>query len=325
MGSGRSSQRGFTLIEIMVALIILAGLSVLIGQSVRTGLSSKAKIQLQIQEESALRDALKLIASDIETAFHHRDFTVVTYNKILELRKKQAAEKTQQGVQQPGSGAGTSTGTGTPQDPPKGQASGAQQGAQAGVQQADPLASATPMPTPVQLTGFVGTSNSLVFTASNHVRRYLNASESDLAKIVYSLRSCKSEGKPGKGPTVSSCLVRSELTNLDSDFNLSTLEKDDSSVVLVQNVTSFKLRYIAAGQTDFVDEWDSTAKSTVGKFPDAVEVSLAIQDKENPKSRVQSAVILAPLRFANNEDPDENKADDGVKTGTTQKPAETKK
>ncbi|MBL7689855.1 MAG: prepilin-type N-terminal cleavage/methylation domain-containing protein, partial [Bdellovibrionaceae bacterium] len=53
----QSSEHGFTLIEIMVALVILAGLSVMIAQSIKTGLQSKAKIQLQIEEESALRDA----------------------------------------------------------------------------------------------------------------------------------------------------------------------------------------------------------------------------------------------------------------------------
>ena len=318
------NQRGFTLIEIMVALLILAGLSVLIGQSVRSGLASKIKVQQQIEEESTLRDALRLIANDVEASFHHRDFTVSTYNKILELRKKQAAANKQQPNGQSGQPAGA---TPAPGNPPPGQAAGAQAGAQqAGVQKADPLALATPMQTPAQLTGFSGKGDSLVVTVRNHVRRYLDAQESDLAKVTYALRTCKSEGRTNKGPGSSSCLVRSESTVLDSNFNIGSIDKSESEVVLVQNVTEFKLKYIAAGQTEFVDTWDSNASATNGKFPDAVEITLAIHDTANPKSKPQAATILAPVRFANNEDPEENKsASDGAKAGETQKPADTKK
>ncbi|MBK7890970.1 MAG: prepilin-type N-terminal cleavage/methylation domain-containing protein [Bdellovibrionales bacterium] len=166
-----SSEHGFTLIEIMVALVILAGLSVMIAQSIKTGLQSKAKIQLQIEEESALRDAMRLIAGDIASAFHHRDFTVSTYNQILELRKKSAAEKKTE-TTAPADGATPPTGGAAPADGSKSDQA----------QAPDPLASATPMPTPRQLTGFVGTGDGLLFTVKNHVRRFMDAQESDQAK-----------------------------------------------------------------------------------------------------------------------------------------------
>ena len=299
-----SSEHGFTLIEIMVALVILAGLSVMIAQSIKTGLQNKAKIQLQIEEESALRDAMHLIAGDIASAFHHRDFTVSTYNQILELRKKSAAEKKTE-TTAPAGGAAPPADGAAPADGSKSDQS----------QTPDPLASATPMPTPRQLTGFVGTSDGLLFTVKNHVRRFMDAPESDQAKISYSLQNCRSEGKR---QSQSRCLVRAEKTVLDTEFKIDSLARDENSVALIQNVTTFKLRYIEAGQTDFVDEWDSTKSDKKGNFPDAVEVTLAIHDQNNPKSKPYAMTMLAPLRFTNNIDPSENKSN--TEAGTLGKP-----
>lgn len=299
-----SSEHGFTLIEIMVALVILAGLSVMIAQSIKTGLQSKAKIQLQIEEESALRDAMRLIAGDIASAFHHRDFTVSTYNQILELRKKSAAEKKTE-TTAPADGATPPTVGAAPADGSKSDQA----------QAPDPLASATPMPTPRQLTGFVGTGDGLLFTVKNHVRRFMDAQESDQAKISYSLQNCRSEGKR---QSQSRCLVRTEKTVLDTEFKIDSLSRDENSVALLQNVTTFKLRYIEAGQTDFVDEWDSTKSDKKGNFPDAVEVTLAVHDQNNPKSKSYAMTMLAPIRFTNNIDPSENKSN--TEAGTLGKP-----
>ncbi len=299
------SERGFTLVEVMVALVILAGLSVMIAQSIKTGLQSKAKIQLQIEEESALRDAMRLLAGDIASAFHHRDFTISTYNQILELRKKNAADKKAAAGAPP-----------VPPPPPAPPAPPAPDGSTSDqAQTPDPLATATPIPEPLQLTGFVGSSDGLLFTVKNHVRRFLDAQESDQAKISYSLGSCRSEGKR-QGQ--SRCLVRTEKTTLDSDFKIDSLAHEENSVALLQNVTNFKLRYVEAGKKDFVDDWDSTKSDKKGNFPDAVEVTLAIHDQNNPKSKPYTMTMLAPLRFTNNADPSDDKAN--ADAGTIGKP-----
>jgi len=286
-----NSQQGFTLIEVMVALLILAGLSVLMAQSVRSGLQNRQKVQKQIAEESIIRDAMRLIASDIGAAFHHRDYTVATYNKILELRKKKAAS----------TAAPAPPVAGAPPPPPATPA------------QPDPLASATPLPPPQQLTAFVGNGEQLTFTARNHVRRFLDAKESDQATIFYFLRSCRS-GENNK--YYSSCLVRLERTEPTNEFPLSPADEDNSQAqVLVPYVTEFKLRYIAAGMSDYTDTWDSRTESsnpaTRGNFPDAVEVTLTIQNKEDGNSKVKSLTWLAPVRHSNNPD-DSDKAASGT-------------
>lgn len=288
-----NSEQGFTLIEVMVALLILAGLSVLMAQSVRSGLQNRQKVQRQIAEESIVRDAMRLIASDIGAAFHHRDYTVATYNKILELRKKKVSP----------SATPAPTVAGAAPPPPATPA------------QPDPLAKATPLPSPQQLTAFVGNGEQLTFTARNHVRRFLDAKESDQATIFYFLKSCRS-GENNK--YYSSCLVRLERTEPTNEFPLSPADEDDSQAqVLVPYVTEFKLRYIAAGMSDYTDTWDSRSESTNsvtrGNFPDAVEVTLAVHNKEDANSKLKSLTWLAPVRHSNN--PDES---DKAASGTPQ-------
>lgn len=286
-------ESGFTLIEIMVALLILAGLSVLMAQSVRSGLQSRQKVQRQIAEESRIRDAMRLIVSDVGAAFHHRDYTVAAYNKVLELRKKKAASPVTPGTTPtPQPVAGAPTPTPTPQAAP------------------DPLASATPMPTPAQLTAFVGSAQQMTFTSKNHVRRFVDAPESDQATIFYFLSSCRS-GENNK--YLSTCLTRAERVEPSDDFPLGSTGSDDiQTQVLVPFVTDFQLRYIAAGMTDFRESWDSRSESTDpltrGQFPDAVEISLTLHNKEDKNSKPQSLTWLAPIRNSNNPDESDKEA-----------------
>lgn len=296
------NENGFTLIEIMVALLIMAGLSLIMAQSVKTGLDSRKKIQLQLSEESLIRDAMRLIVSDIASAFHHRDTTVAIYNKVLELRKKKALSPQAPGTVNSGDGspAGGSFAPGTvssgappPTTPPA----------------PDPLAAATPLPIPNQLTGFVGSGNEMTFSVKNHVRRFVDARESDQARISYFLRNCRQNQKGGS----SQCLHRMETTNPTDEFPLAPSDEDDArGVVLVHNVTEFRLRYIVTGMDEFVDRWDSLPKGsnqeTRNRFPDAVEVTLAIHDTNNPASKPRRLSWLAPVRNSNNLDEAEKAA-----------------
>lgn len=301
LAHGLRNNRGFTLIEIMVALLILAGLSVLMAQSVRSGLQSRQKVQRQIAEESRLRDAMRLLVSDLGAAFHHRDYTVAAYNKVLELRKKKAAE-----AAKPKTGSDTDDGG---KKGPSGEDEKKDQ-TNAGEIKPDPLASVRPMPTPVQLTAFVGNSQQMTFTSRNHVRRYVDAPESDQATIFYYLGSCRS-GENNK--YLSTCLNRAERVEPSKDFPLGATGDDEiQTQVLVPFVTDFKLRYIAVGMSDFTESWDSRPESTDpvtrGNFPDAVEISLTLHNKEDKNSKPQSLTWLAPIRNSNNPDESDKEA-----------------
>ena len=67
------SNSGFTLIEVMLVLVILAGLTVLSSQTMQQAIRNKIKLQNQLDEVSQVRDALKIMEKDINLAFHYRD------------------------------------------------------------------------------------------------------------------------------------------------------------------------------------------------------------------------------------------------------------
>lgn len=64
---------GFTLLEVMLAVAILAVISALTAASIQRSLRVKVKIQGDIDSESKVRNALRLIERDINLAFHYRN------------------------------------------------------------------------------------------------------------------------------------------------------------------------------------------------------------------------------------------------------------
>ncbi|MBX3040348.1 MAG: prepilin-type N-terminal cleavage/methylation domain-containing protein [Bdellovibrionaceae bacterium] len=80
----KNSRAGFTLIEILIAVTILATISMLAARSIQQGIGAKVKIQSQIDDISRLRDALRLMERDINLAYHHMDFE----RDLNELLKK---------------------------------------------------------------------------------------------------------------------------------------------------------------------------------------------------------------------------------------------
>jgi prepilin-type N-terminal cleavage/methylation domain-containing protein len=71
--STTAAAAGFTLIEIMVALSILAVMTVLTAGAIQNAIRSRAKTTGLIARESAVRDALRVIERDVNCAFHYRD------------------------------------------------------------------------------------------------------------------------------------------------------------------------------------------------------------------------------------------------------------
>ena len=73
--------------------------------------------------------------------------------------------------------------------------------------------------------------------------------------------------------------------------------------MLVENVEELKFRFLGPEREDFVDTW-KTGKNgdelTKDKFPYAVEITLTIHDKNNPKDRAETQTTLVSLNFENN-------------------------
>ncbi|MBK9322752.1 MAG: prepilin-type N-terminal cleavage/methylation domain-containing protein [Bdellovibrionaceae bacterium] len=267
-----SDQKGFTLIEVLITVAILGMMTILATQSIQQAIKSKVKIQDQIDDVSRMRDALRLIESDVNQAFHYRDVE----KEISDLLKKKSAPANQQ---LPNQDAFT-----PPPEAPR----------------VDPT------------THFMGSNERMDFVTMNNARMVRNMKQADFIEIGYSSKSCKSlTGEMGS----SQCLWRRSTTWVDEDVT-----KGGDEVVLLENVSEFKLRFIGKGKDDWVTDWRSDTGGdavTRNNFPSAVEVSLTVERKDPKTSKIKkySMQIVAQIRFPNNEEAKDANANSGsIKT-----------
>jgi prepilin-type N-terminal cleavage/methylation domain-containing protein len=68
-----NSSKGFTLIEVMISVVIMAVLSLLTYQAIRTASQNRGKVQELLRNEAKLGDALRVLEHDVSRAFHYRN------------------------------------------------------------------------------------------------------------------------------------------------------------------------------------------------------------------------------------------------------------
>lgn len=282
-----SNSRGFTLIEVLVAVAILAGLSYYTAQSIQKAVQSKVKIQGDIERTSNLRGAMRIIERDINRAFNYRDPNIELYNKAGKERERRAQQP--KDPAQPGE---TETGTADPSNPdPAGGAANP----------TEPKEPFKPKPL-VILTHFEGDGESLHFTSLNHFRTQQDAKESNQMEVGYFLRSCRNRVDPSQS---SQCLFRRTSPILDDDV---TQSDQDEEIALLENVTRFELRYLGYQENaDWQSSWSSKEAPddiTKDHFPLAVEVTLETR-KGGEKSKPTAMTIVAEIRNPNNPIPEQ--------------------
>ena len=250
------STKGFTLIEVILAVTILSTLSVLSTQTISRALKARTKIQAEVDDLSALRDSMRMIKTDINMAYHHRDFE----KEILDLAAKSSGPLK---AGQPSSSQSTPTPRQTKRQDPA--------------------------------TDFIGTDNEINFVTMNGARTVSNVVQADFIEVGYSLKSCNNL----TSKKASQCLYRRTQSLIDDD-----IKTGGNEIVMLEGVSEFKLRYIGETKQDWVTQWNSTPSSsdagTRGLFPDAVEVSLAIDRVFEKKPRSYSMQFVIPIHFPNN-------------------------
>ncbi|NJM10487.1 MAG: prepilin-type N-terminal cleavage/methylation domain-containing protein, partial [Bdellovibrionaceae bacterium] len=85
-------NRGFTLLEVIIAMMIMAFLSLFTVEAIQKALKTKTKVQKEIDKNSTLRDALRIMERDINMAFNYRDINLELHNQTQAMRKKKSAE-----------------------------------------------------------------------------------------------------------------------------------------------------------------------------------------------------------------------------------------
>lgn len=258
------NNKGFTMIELMITVAILATLTVLTAQSITQAIKAKGKLQDQIDDVSRMRDAMRLVERDINLAYHYRD---------LEKEMEQILKKKNS----------TNGGNNPPVDPSVIPDPNQDPNNRREVPRRDPA------------THFVGNGESLNLVTMNNARTTRNTAQADFLEVGYSVKDCKNLRNDSAS---SKCLWRRSTPYVDLDVT-----KGGDEVVLLENVSEFKLRYMGKGKQDWVTDWRTDAQgdgATKGKFPQAVEVSLTVEKKEKGKSKKYSMQAIVPIHFPNN-------------------------
>jgi general secretion pathway protein J len=149
-----ASKKGFTLLEVIIAVTILAIISTFTAMSIQRSSRFKTKIEEDLSEYAAARDTLVIMTRDINQAFHWIDIGE-------EIKKKLTADAQAAGKPPPFP-------TPNPQNNNN-----------------------SNIPTE-KLTSFVGSPDSLYMTTLSHQRTVAETPESEQAKIGYFIKSVKS-------------------------------------------------------------------------------------------------------------------------------------
>lgn len=254
------------------------------NQFIQNGLRAKVKIHDKVEQMSMVRDALRVMARDINLAYHFRD---IESEYKQQVQKNAQSALGPQGTPQPGQPP--------PTTPPPNPATTANQ--QSAIANAINTWTRPDPDRKDPTTQFVGSSDELHFITMNSSRLTEDVPQADFVKVSYYLGSCK---KPGSTDTSGKCLLRSSDPLVEGDVT-----KHGPATILVENITELKLRYIGPNKEDWVSDWNSQAGDggTKDNFPDAVEISLTMEKKEGQKKNKVSMQIIAPVRYANNPPP----------------------
>ena len=84
-----SSQKGLTLVEVIVSLLIFGFIGIFIVQNVQNSVKAHKNFKPKMDKDFKLRSVFLLLKRDLNQAFHFKDFYKKEYNEaILEFRKK---------------------------------------------------------------------------------------------------------------------------------------------------------------------------------------------------------------------------------------------
>jgi prepilin-type N-terminal cleavage/methylation domain-containing protein len=273
---------GFTLLEVIIAMMIMAFMSLFTVQAIQQALKTKAKVQREIDKSATLRDALRIMERDINMAFNYRDASIELYNQAqLERRKRMKTPQNQQQQQQ--------------QDPSKQTQPPAQPQQNQPQLTEEQINERTKLKVDKIYTQFIGEPTSLDFTTLSNVRMTEDSKVSSQAEIGYHLKPCRRRSTQGQS---SQCLWRRVSNVIHEDIT-----KSGEETVLLENVSDFKLRYLGVGhEEEWLDSWITTERGTEqskGNFPYAVEVTIALKDPDTKDKELRMTMVAA-IRNPNN-------------------------
>lgn len=258
---------GFTLIEVMIAIVLLVMISMSIYQATTQTFKYRAKIITEGDFYSGVRLAMGLMDRDVAALF-----SPVTLNPNQPKTGTEGAPETvadQRTIGRPPNTRNTET---DPNAALKAQQLEDLMRSELG-QVTDFWLGATDL-TAIRPSRFVGTADRLQFISSSHQRVYKDFRESEYAKIIYEIRD---DPNPDKFENTK-ILVKVENPNAFDEVE----KKDTGAKIypLLPGIKSFKFRYYRrerdAQTGTWETVWDTSKNQTQGIYPDLIELTLEV-------------------------------------------------
>lgn len=284
----KSNINGFTLIEILISLAILAVIALATTQAVQQSLKQKKQIQEKLDDGSRVRDALRLMEKDMAMAFHYRDTEKEVFEKMARLDPS-ILDSNNPASAQVSAPINPNEPPLNPNEPrPSGTSPAFDSNKFENKWRRDNPFRVTPD------THFVGTDDAVYFASRNASQMFSTKIQADFVYLGYFVTDCKSPQEEAKD---SKCLMRSVNPVVDGDPKVLS-----SALPLLENITEFKLRYIGEGRTEWSSDWDSYqgAPTVKNRFPSAVEVSLTYERKVESKVKKLAFQMVFPIKHPNN-------------------------
>lgn len=250
------NSQGFTLIEILISMALLAVISLSIYQAVTQTFRLRDKLMTEGDFYNGTRLALALMERDIS----------LMYSPIIMNPNPNAKKK--------------SPGT---EDPYTIQVSNNPDNADAELQAittseigqvTDHWLGASDK-TGIRPSRFVGTDEKLSFISAGYVRLYKGKAESDFAKVHYELKPDLSEDAMPS----TKVLYKVEDPNV---FDDATKKKDSEKIYpILYGITQFKIRYYRKDKKSWVPAWDNSKEDQRFLYPDLIEVKIQVKGPKN--------------------------------------------
>jgi prepilin-type N-terminal cleavage/methylation domain-containing protein len=271
------NKKGFTLLEVIIAVTIMTVLVALTARMVNSGIDYKKKIQKTIDRFSGSRDVLNLMSRDIAMAFNYRDVNVEIYNEAQKARQKKPPKKTNPNDDKKDTNPPADETVVDPNDPN------------------DPNNEKYATKEVLVYSRFVGEIDKLNFTSLNNFRGAKDLKQSNQAEVGYFLKNCQNRKNRESS---SNCLWRRTSAYMDKEVKEGGKENP-----VLENVKSLKFRYLMPGDATevWLDTWSSIEADSEFKdqFPLAVEITLVTENTAD-KDKELALTVVAPILFPNN-------------------------
>ncbi len=257
------NTEGFTLVEVMIAIVLLVMISVAIYQATTQTFRYRARAIGEGDFYGGIRLAMGLIDRDVAALFSPVNFNPKNFKKDTA-----AAPVDQNGAfggnQGKIPGAPPGPDAVSPEDQTKlDELLRSEYG-----QTNDYWLGATDL-SGIRPSRFVGTDSRLQFVSASHMRVYKNTPESEFTKIIYELR----EDKNSEIVEGTKLLVRIENPAV---FSEEKKNQDPKVYPLLPGVKSFKFRYYRKDKKAWEVAWDTNRDDMKGLYPDLIELQAEI-------------------------------------------------